>query len=178
MTRVAAVGPETGNATHRNVRQALVADPATAVRVGGSAAKANRAGIEVLVGGKKSLGEPVPSVAQIVYLVRPNRACVRERDQLHTCWREGVKTRQLTAGGGKGQRERLDAVTEEIAPGEMIVGVDLVIDLHNHAGQIVVGRRDDGSRAIGGDLTGIRVRQVRSRPWITRQQSRDHRVAE
>jgi len=60
---------------------------------------------------------------------------------LHPRGRKRVKTRQLAATGGESQRERLDAVSEEVTSGEGIVGVDTVVDLGDEASEIVV-RRD------------------------------------
>src|SRR5260370_41528699 len=85
----------------------------------------------------------------------------------------GVKTRQLAAGGIEGQRELLSAVAEEIAPGQNIVLVEVMIDLSDHAGKVVEG--GSNRRVVRGKIVVcIKTSQVVGRDsgnivrWVAR----------
>ena len=58
---------------------------------------------------------------------------IGKRNQLHPRRRESVEPRQLAAACSKGQRERLNTVTEEVATSQNICGVEVVINLPNQA---------------------------------------------
>ena len=77
--------------------------------------------MEALVLREESFGEAVPAVAEFIHLIGAEGVSVGKRNELHAGWRVGVEAGQLSAGGGQGQRERLRAVTEEIAAGQDIV---------------------------------------------------------
>src|SRR5580704_18758612 len=56
--------------------------------------------------------------------------------------RDGVESRQLAAGSIEGQRKRLGAVPKKITAGNNIVLVKVMVDLGDHAAQVVVRRSD------------------------------------
>ena len=95
--------------------------------------------MEALIVGEETFGKTVPAVAQLIHLVDAKRMYVRQRGELHAGWSEGVEAGQLAAAGGKGERERLHAVAKEIAAGKDIAGVEVLVDLGNETGEIVVG---------------------------------------
>ena len=92
---------------------------------------------------------------------------VRERNELHASGSERVETWQLPAAGRQRQRKRLNAVTEEIPPGQNIARVEVLVQLCNEAGQIIKRRRDH--RGLPGGKIG-------GGPGMQCQQLRDHRI--
>src|ERR1035437_10227962 len=103
--------------------------------------------MEAQIRGKETLGEPVPAVTQLVHLVGADGVHVRERHQLYACRCDRVEAGELPSGGRQGQRERLGAVAKEIAAGQNIVLVEIVVDLSDHAAEVVVRRGDQ--RGVG-----------------------------
>ena len=81
--------------------------------------------MEAQVLGEETLREPVPAEAQFIHFIGANGVHVRERDQLHPGWRDRVEAWELAAGCGQGERERLCAVAEEIAAGQMLFWLKL-----------------------------------------------------
>src|SRR5260370_703049 len=129
--------------------------------------------IKILVLREESLREAVPAVPQFVQLRRREYVHVRKRNQLDARRCHRVKTRQLAAGGIEGQRELLSAVAEEIAPGQNIVLVEVMIDLSDHAGKVVEG--GSNRRVVRGKIVVcIKTSQVVGRDsgnivrWVAR----------
>src|ERR1700726_2330174 len=104
----------------------------------------DRARIEILVLREESFREAVPAVAQFVQLRRREHVHVRKRNQLDARRGHGIKTRQLATGGIEGQRELLSAIAEEIAPGQNIVLVEVMIDLGDRTRKVVEGGSNRG----------------------------------
>ena len=76
-----------------------------------------------------------------------------------------------------GERETLIAVSEVIASGEQIIGIEVVVNLGNHAVHAIFER--GCCREIIRDTTGIiayRTRDIRRWPGIARQNSGSHRI--
>src|SRR5579863_8854181 len=136
MTWHAASGAKLGDSTDQHDGEARVKWRGSIAQGGaGRCAKADRTRGEVLVRRKEPFGEAVPSITQFVHLVGSYRPHVGNRYQLHTGRRVGVEPRQLTAGGGQRQLEGLHAVSKEITPREVVVGVETVVDLRDKTGQ-------------------------------------------
>ena len=131
---VTARRPELSNAADQDDGQARIGGSgAGAARGGAGGAQANRTGLKTLVLGEESFRKTVPAIPQLIYLCRSNRVYVRNRDQLHPRRGVGVEARKLAAASRQGQRERLRAVTKEVAAGQDIVGIEIVVDLDNEA---------------------------------------------
>src|SRR5208282_373608 len=171
-------GAELGNSTHKHVRQARIGRPRSGAQAeAGCRTHANGTGVKILIEGIESFGKTVPAVAQFIHLIGTERVHIGDGGELYAGRGESVEAGQLAAFGCESEWERLHAVAEEIAAGEDIVGVEVLIDLHNHAGQIVVRRRDDGglARRRPAQLPyRDSATEVRCRPWITSKQFLDH----
>ena len=125
-------------------------------------AESNRARMKTLVLGEETLGEAVPAEAHFVQLRRGKDVDVGERNQLHACRSHRVESGKLASRGVEGQGKRLRAVAEEIPARKRIVLADRLIDLRNHAGQAVRGRRNRGSvRPVGAAGVIGRIRSLR-----------------
>ena len=83
------------------------------------------------------------------------------RDQLDPGRSERVESGQLAAAGGQSQRKRLHAVPKEIAAGQNVLGLKLMVDFGDEAGQVVkegrnnraaLDRWEDSVRATDGEL--------------------------
>src|SRR6266849_7185859 len=111
--------------------------------------------MEALVLRKKTFRDPIPSVAQLVHYIGANRVHIRKRDELHAGRRDSIKPRELAAAAGQGQRKGLGAVAKEIASGHDVVGVEIVINLSDHAAEIV--QRGSNQRGIGTVWTSASV---------------------
>ncbi len=123
--------------------------------------------MKALICREEALCESVPSVTEFVDLVRTNRVGVRKRNQLHASWGEGVESRQLVRRRqSERKRERLDTVAEEIAAGDNVAGIEILIDLRDETGQVVERRRDP-TEALGPlrqPSPRMDPRQIRSGP--------------
>src|SRR5579864_4319346 len=108
----------------------------------GSGTKADRTGSEILIGGEKSFGEAVPAIPQFIHFVRSQRVRIGKRNQLHARGSERIETRQLSASSRQSQRKGLHTVAKEVAPGENVAGVEVLVDLGDEAGQFVERRRN------------------------------------
>ncbi len=98
MARQAAGGAELSNSTHQHDGQAgIERTAAIAQRSISRRAKSNRAGVEILVRREEPFRKAVPAVAQLIHLVRTDRAHVGKRHQLHSRGSEGIKAWQLAA---------------------------------------------------------------------------------
>ena len=105
---------------------------------------------------------------------------VGKRYQLHTGGRDGIEAGQQ-AGSQLGERETLITVSEVIASGEQVVGIEVVVNLGNHAVHAILERSSSGKIVAGGaaglelgpndGIQGIvKNGNVRRRPRIACQQ--------
>src|SRR5450432_550463 len=108
---------------------------------GAGSAEPHRARVEVLILREESFRKTVPAIAQLVGLVQTNRVHVGKRYQLHPGRSESIKTGKRPAARCKGQGKRLNAVSEEVAPGQVVARVEGLVDFCDETGQAVIGRR-------------------------------------
>ena len=107
--------------------------------------------MEALILREEAFRKAVPAVTDLVYLVDADGVNIREGNQLNAGRSDGVEAGELSSRRCKSQWERLRAVAEEVAAGQNIVGVEVVVDLRDHAAQVVVRRSDE--RGIGSSWT-------------------------
>src|SRR5919198_3763452 len=106
--------------------------------------------MEALVFGEEALGEAVPPVAKFVDLGGLEEMDQGKGDQLNAGRSDRIEARQLTSACGESQRKRLVAVSEEITPSEVVAGVEIVVDLSDHAVQPIAGWRNYGRVRLAG----------------------------
>jgi len=95
--------------------------------------------MEALIVGEETFGKTVPAVAQLIHLVDAKRMYVRQRGELHAGWSEGVEAGQLAAAAARASGNDCTLSPREIAAGKDIAGVEVLVDLGNETGEIVVG---------------------------------------
>src|ERR1019366_8470490 len=111
--------------------------------------------MEAQILGSEALGKPVPAVANLIHLVSAKGVHVRDRDQLDTGRGDGVETGKFSAGSRQGQGKRLSAITKEIAACQNVVLIEIMVNLADQAGQVVVRRSDQRGIRDGVQRGGI-----------------------
>jgi len=92
--------------------------------------------------GRESFRESIPAIAKIIDFRRRKLMHVGKGGELNARRRHRVKTGKLASGSIESKRELLGAIAEEIPAGDDIILVKGVVDLRNHAGQVVERRGD------------------------------------
>src|SRR5882724_156227 len=141
--------------------------PRTVSRQAGGA-EAVRTRMEILVLREKTLREPIPTIAQLIHHPGADRMYIGDRNQLHSGWRDRIEAGKLPSGSSQGQGKRLRAVPKEIAPRKNIVLIETVVDLANHAAEVVGGGSSErGIWTIRTTCVGrVDAGNIRRRPWI------------
>jgi len=133
----------------------------------GGVAEADAARIKTLVLWKEAFSKPVPAITKVVHDGRRENVNVREGNELDASGSDSVETGEFATGGVESQWKLLGAVAKEVAAGENVVLVDVVVDLADNTAQVVIGlsngsivRRTDTacgetSRVVGDDTGDV-----------------------
>ena len=94
--------------------------------------------MKTLVLWEESFRESIPAVAKLIDLVATDGVGVGDRHELDAGRSKCVESREWPAARSKGKRERLHAISEEVAPRQDVARIEILVDLRDEAGEIVI----------------------------------------
>ena len=133
---------------------------------------------------EESFDKTVPAKARLVDLIRVHHLNVRDGHQLHTRRGDRVKARQ-EAPSQLSKWEALVAIAKVIAARQQVVGIEVVVDLGNHAIHAILessGHREIGTSRASSFVIQSRIgrivqnRDIGLRVGIPGQQRSDHSI--